>query len=377
MNTDNILILSWCDADEVINYGQILQGCAMMYVLRQLNSGSIVYISYLPRSVRGRFRWLRKHYSPKNGHLNAYIKTKKTLKKFIYQNAIQYYRVSNEKKLEKVSRNIDIMICGSDQIWHPQNYDKNYYLDFGKEEALRISYAASLPKSYVEPQFTKQMDLISKQLNRFDEISVREQSSVKLISQLSGKKVSHVLDPTYLVPVNIWTSLIEQINLPEKYLFVYVPNGMDDTMVKYINLLKHIIGIENVLFLVTRGENMCTLGTAIKFVSLGQFLYLIKNASFVFTSSFHAVVFSTIFHTEFLCYDVPNEKRGEDLRLMDLLQIFKLEDRIVQTKYDIEKVKPIEYLRVDQVIEKYKSKSLEYLKNILLKPHASSEVTEN
>ena len=79
----NILCLSWCDADDVMNYGQILQGCALMYCIRKITNSEITYVSYLPRGIKGQIMFLLKHYNPFSGHLKAYLRSKTSIRQFV------------------------------------------------------------------------------------------------------------------------------------------------------------------------------------------------------------------------------------------------------------------------------------------------------
>lgn len=197
-----------------------------------------------------------------------------------------------------------------------------------------------------------------------DAISVRERGSVPFIEKLSEKEVTDVLDPTYLVKKEVYYKYLKQIKTPQKYIFVYVPNGMDEQMITIINSIKKRYATGNVYVMMTRGRNLFTDAKNLKFVSLGQFLYLIKNASCVFTTSFHAVVFSTIFHTDFWCYDVPNLYRGEDIRLIDILDKLDLQDRLIKSS-NLELKSHIDWIAVDELIEKESIKSWDFLKKQL------------
>ena len=365
MNSKNILCLSWCDADDVVNYGQILQGCAMMYLLRNLSNGKIIYVSYLPRNAKAKIVYLKAHLNPLNGHVQGYYKTLKFLKWFIKKFQIQFYQVSNKNSLNKLANGCDLLICGSDQLWHPQNYDSGYFLDFGSASTIRASYAVSLPKSKLESQFDKEIELISKSIKKLDYISVREKGSIDFLSLLSKKNVVQVLDPTYLVPKELWLQKKDKYKFPEKYIFVYIPNGMDEKMDCYINIIKQGIRCDDVLLLMTRGKCLIEKSRKLKYVSLGQFLSIIQHASAIFTSSFHAVVFSTIFHKEFWCYDVPNESRGEDLRLRDLLALLKIENRLIQNTNNLDFNNKIDYSLVDNILDRRKKDSLDYLDRVL------------
>ena len=364
-NEEEILCLSWCDADDVMNYGQILQGCAMMYILRQLTDGVIRYVSFFPRGLKRKVKYLLKHYNPFSGHLFAYLRSKRIIDSFIHHYNIQFYQISKERKLEAISRNAHYILCGSDQIWHPQNYDKIYFLNFGSKNAKRISFAASLPKTKVEKQYVNEYQKMKLDLAKFNLISVREAQSCEFITELSGLSVSSVLDPTYLVDEMIWEEYIENIDVPDQYIFVYIPNGMDENMLILVNKIKEEMGISNVFVMITRGKSYFNDFKELNFVSVGQFLYLIKQAACVVTSSFHAVVFSTIFHREFWCYDVPNKIRGEDVRLIDLLKKLKLEDRRIDMKKFIDISEMIDYKSVYNIISEEKCKSIEFLKEAL------------
>ncbi len=360
----NILCLSWCDADDVINYGQILQGCAMMYILRKYSAGKIIYTSYLPRNIKAKIVYYMAHFNPFSGHLQAYIRTSKFIKLFTKKFEIRFHQVSNKNVLDKLAYGCDLLLGGSDQIWHPQNYDKYYFLDFGPNNLVRASYATSLPKSKIETQFLKEIKLIKESLRKIDYISVREMGSVDFISALSGKKVLQVLDPTYLIPKDFWTQRLDKFKLPSDYIFVYIPNGMDKKMENYIDILKQKSGCREVLILMTRGKYFGTIGQKLKYVGVGQFLSIIKNSSIVFTSSFHAVVFSTIFHKEFWCYDVPNKQRGEDIRLRDLLKLLEIENRLIKDIRLIDVTNKINYDKVDVILDEQKKISISYLNKI-------------
>lgn len=360
-NEKSILCLSWCDADNVVNYGQILQALAMMQLLRQCTSGEIKYVSYFPRGVKGKIKYIIEHLDLNNGHLYSYIKTKKTINRIIKANDIKFFQIQNQDIPASVTKNVDILLCGSDQIWHPQNYNKYFFLAFGNHNSKRVSYAASLPKTHIESQFETQYESMKDCLQNFDFISVREQSSVKFVSSLSSKEVVSVMDPTFLVPVSYWEGMIEEIKMNSRYIFVYIPNGMDDDMAKMISEISNNLHIDTIFVMITRGKNLLKNTKDLNFVSLGQFLYLIKNAQCVITSSFHAVVFSSIFHTNFYAYDVPNKSRGEDVRLRDILEILDLGNRKISLDGSVD-YQNINFSLVDKKIKEKSEISFNLLK---------------
>lgn len=359
-----ILCLSWCDADRVINYGQILQALSMMKLLRKYTDNKIYYISFFPRDLKESIKYHISHYNIINGHLQAYIKTMNIVNRYKKELDIHLYKCRKESELNKYA-NVDIMICGSDQIWHPCNYDKAFFLDFGVPKIKRVAFAASLPKKTMETKFVKEYELIKHSIKKIDAISVREQSSVELVSKLASKSVFAVLDPTFLVEKKMWEEIAEPINTPKKYIFVYIPNGMTEEMVNVVNTIKQQENIDDVLVIMTRGTNLFTNFTNLKFVGLGEFLYLIKNASVVLTSSFHAVVFSILFHVDFYAYEVKNDIRGEDYRIIDLLKLLELEKRNIKN-CKLNHINKIDFDKTDDIIKNKRKESIEFLQREIL-----------
>lgn len=364
LTNNSVLCVSWCDADDVMNYGQMLQGMALMHVIRQITSGTIIYASYYKRNFKDKIRYFIKHVNPFNGHLFAYLKTKRTLKEWTRIHNIRLLQVSCVDKMDKLASNADVLVCGSDQIWHPQNLDKVFFLNFGSDNLWRFSYAASLPKTKIEEKFLKQFNEISNYLSRLNSISIREESSCKLISHLSKKEVVSVLDPTFLISKSVWENM-SQTNNKNKYIFVYIPNGMDSIVESIVLSIKEKMGIDDAYAIITRGSNLFKSVKRLKFVSLSRFLSLIHDAACIVTTSFHAVVFSLIFHKEFYCYDVLNENRGEDIRLLDLLNTVNLKNRLIDNNlFSLQK--EINYDRVDSLILSKKEDSLLFLQNNLV-----------
>jgi hypothetical protein len=75
------------------------------------------------------------------------------------------------------------------------------------------------------------------------------------------------------------------------------------------------------------------------------------DSEFIVTDSFHACVFSILFHKQFLV--IGNKDRGL-ARIHSLLSMFGLEDRLTSdTCIDINRMKTIDYDRVDEILANY------------------------
>ena len=76
------------------------------------------------------------------------------------------------------------------------------------------------------------------------------------------------------------------------------------------------------------------------------------------TDSFHGMVFSIINHKAFVVLD--NAGRGSS-RMYDLLSQLGLESRILRTGEDLAKMKPIDWKRVDTVLNRRRRQSKKWL----------------
>lgn len=71
-----------------------------------------------------------------------------------------------------------------------------------------------------------------------------------------------------------------------------------------------------------------------------EWLRAISDADIVVCDSFHGVVFSVIYHKEF--FVLANPERGNS-RINSILETLGLEDRLISSVAEIEKVSPIKW----------------------------------
>lgn len=107
-----------------------------------------------------------------------------------------------------------------------------------------------------------------------------------------------------------------------------------------------------------------------KIVTPYQWLYFIKHSDFVICSSFHAVVFSLIFHKPFIALVPPNCKdKGGNMRINTLLKNMGLFNRIVEY-FDQKRTQEIlkesiNWDDVDMKIHQLRNLSIEFLNDNL------------
>lgn len=250
------------------------------------------------------------------------------------------------------------IIVGSDQVWKLGNTEM-FMLGWASGYRSFTAYAASFGDS----QYAGSIDekYAETLLKRFDSISVREDSGVNICNKNFKVHAQHVLDPTFLLPVSDYEQIIEdeknKIKIHGKYIFVAC----------YSNENNHILNHEKTFF-TNYSEYQIVDLWKLKNPSIGQLLFLIKNANYIVTDSFHITVFSVIFNKEFISL-VPVGFNGQD-RIPSLLYGFGLKDRIRNNLMSVDNScfsSKIEYTKVNRIISKKREFSIDFLKNALEK----------
>jgi hypothetical protein len=273
------------------------------------------------------------------------------------------------KNIEKYK--FKAFVVGSDQVWRPKYSPvlKNHFLGFTSNftDVKRIAYAASFGVDNWEFS-SKQTRICSNLAQKFDQISVREDSAVNLcIEKLKVKSVV-TLDPTMLVDKEQYIELVEKDKTPK----------LSGTLLNYI--LDFSSDKEKIVDQVAREFEI----QPVSIMPKGIFREVGKNrindcvcppvtnwlrgfidAEFVVTDSFHGTVFSIIFNKPFLA--IGNAKRGIT-RFSSLLRILNLEDRLV-LDYDesiVDKIKtPINYEKVNEILNVKRQEAYRFLEDSL------------
>ena len=153
-------------------------------------------------------------------------------------------------------------------------------------------------------------------------VSVREESAVELCRKFFGVNSSHVLDPTMLLDVQDYVDLVKRADIPKSKgtLLCYILDETESTT-DLISRLASETGL--VPF---RGNSRvedwsAPLAERIQ-PPVEQWLRGFMDAELVVTDSFHAYVFSILFHKPFIV--VGNKERGL-ARVKSLLKMFGLE----------------------------------------------------
>ena len=265
-------------------------------------------------------------------------------------------RVHNAEELKNLSDRYDFLICGSDQVWNPKvtGCDLSYVFDFCNENDKKISYAASfglntLPKNCV--------DAYSRELKRFHRISVREERGQEIVEELTGKKCKLVIDPSMLVTKEEWEKqMIPFKTLPKHYIAKFIFN-YDESVEKWIKQLSENTGIP---VLTIGGSVLSKFKEGLFTGAIGpqKWLYIIHNADYIVTDSFHGAAFSLIFEKQLFV----SLASSTNSRLVTLCNNFGLKKQIIPaSNYDSR----IDYVSVRKKMIEMRADSISFLKEAM------------
>lgn len=358
------------------NYGGILQCYALQTVLRHMGH-EVKILS-----------------KPKYGYSYCVIYPlsifKRLLKRFLLRYNVSIFKPSHEivsanidifvnryfTKYTKrhwnssISKQFDAVIVGSDQIWRPQYSEsiEHSFLSFldGKN-IKRISYAASFGVDECEYN-EEQIKKCSSLLRQFDAVSVREASGIDICRNYLGVDAVQMLDPTLLLNVDDYCRLIDNTDTCpiEGSMLVYILDDTEEkrylieTVAKERGLIPFYINIDT-------EDSTIPLENRIK-IPVEQWLRSFRDASFVFTDSFHGCVFSIIFRKEFIA--IGNKARGLS-RFHSLLNQFSIDGRLILSKEEYENnrallTEEIDYNKVCDKLNYERNRSYEFIENSLL-----------
>lgn len=365
------------------NYGGILQAYALQTVLKRM--GHDAYEIELKKELRWQYpplwkmplcfgkRIVLKYLLRKKNHKifleryerRIYPKLIHDILEFISK-YIQQFKV---ERLSECKGKFDAYVCGSDQVWRYKYYPffeddiANVYLKFlGDESCTRIAYAASFGTDEWEYPANATTECKS-WIHKFDAVSVREESGIQLCSTYYDIKAKHVLDPTMLLTKDDYLALIKKSNVPQSKgdLFCYILDNTDDKM----NVVRNIEKQRNLSSFFMNGDCGNWTEELDKRIQppVESWLRAFYDSDFVVTDSFHACVFSILFHKQFLV--IGNEERGL-ARIHSLLSMFGLEDRLTSdTSLDTNSIGTINYDKVDEILNKHRKDSESFLVEIL------------
>ncbi|MDR0895152.1 MAG: polysaccharide pyruvyl transferase family protein [Prevotellaceae bacterium] len=361
------------------NYGGILQAYALQTVLKRLGHEAILidassYLSHLFHIKKvmillhrcfDKFILQKKVRLLHSRHLNKGMAIVcRNQKEFVDYYITPKIVVFSPRKLHRKS--FDAIVVGSDQIWRPLYYPpiEDAYLSFARHWKIkRISYAASFGTDmweYTLAQTRRCKSLI----RRFDAVSVRETSGIRLCKDYLQVDAVEVLDPTMLLSTDDYLSLCKRANTPKSVgnLLVYILDKSADKQQLLMTICSD--GGYYPFYVNSDPYNIDIDAEQRIQVPVEVWLQGFADAEFVVTDSFHACVFAILFNKPFVAY--MNPERG-GTRFESLLAKFNLQHRLLTTSdaFRLDELPPIDWADVNNRLHELRKHSVAYLRQSL------------
>lgn len=274
------------------------------------------------------------------------------------------YLSLDEYDYEYLNSKCDMFCVGSDTTFNEfQFFDKKKYAGLAWTDADkgRIIYGGSFG-TYNFNSSGEKIEYLKYCFHRFDSISFREKAGVELAKEVFEIESDYVLDPVFLLSEEEWRQHEMQPesigDKPFGIVFFYEDNGHDLDTENFIEKLK--IKYYCDFYYVTRNDS--DKENAISNVKIEELLWLIDHAEIVLTNSFHVTDMSIIFNKQFYAI---NRVMQLPTRIPDILSTCGLKDRmIIDYRYDeidVTTSQPIDYQRVNCILEEYINLSKKWL----------------
>ncbi len=285
------------------NYGNRLQNYAVQYIFGQY--GNVFNMNELFSDNKVRIKYAL--WKLTGGSIERIFRNK---------NYRIYRSIDFNRKLNYNKKSADYYIYGSDQIWNPF-YAEKFFIDPVTPKEKNIAFCASIGMDNIPKEYE---NLFSEGLKKFTYVSVREKSAVDIVTKYRGYSPEILLDPTMYLTAKQWRSIERKpkVVIPEKYILVYFLGEYEKQKIYDFAAIKNIPIID-------LSEREC----AGKF-SPEEFLYLIDNAFYVITDSFHASVFSIIFRKRFSVSGRKDNDISMNSRIHTLLERFDMQEHFVK-----------------------------------------------
>lgn len=364
-----ILTLSASD-----NCGSLLQTYALKTLIESIYTGTVEIVPFAsPKSHLLYDIFPKGIWKKPTKFIKRMVHYKKLRqKKQSYRNfRLQYLRMPEKEifpsQVNEVSDSYIMLVVGSDQVWNVRMFDFDMCF-FGHDfRCPKIAYAPSLGRHSLT-----ESDLYSRiveSLSKFVTLSSREMAGKKDLEEATARNVKFVLDPTLVLDLKEWEKLIGEPLVDEPYIFYYSwaynIDSLNDIVKregKRIDCPVYVIDANKWIDINIHKWDFKLFKESGPIVFLNLMFYSQKN----FVESFHGMIFAYLFHTNFWLLDVHDCIEEIDTRLLELMRLLRMEDRLLTSKNLKEKdlnSRP-EYRRNDKLIEMQRN-SYNYLKDSL------------
>lgn len=287
--------------------------------------------------------------------------------RFMQRHGVEYSAMLHgDDDMDALNDVVDTFVVGSDQVWRWE-YSKRqgffYLLDFARGNKRKIAVAASFGIDR-EERPPCNLHKARYYMQRFDAISVREQSGVEILERDYHVSGEWLLDPVFMPKADAWRELAASPPMAQaSYLLAYMLDA-DEEIKALVESVSTRLDLPVVWVRNGQHEENSPMEPE-------KWLGLICQSAYLVTDSYHGVCFAHIFNIPFVC--VAPQRRGA-ARFLSLLGFTGLENRLVSGMDAGEKLhialEPVDWAQVNAKVEKGRSTAAAWLNHALHAPRS-------
>ncbi len=207
------------------------------------------------------------------------------------------------------AKRYQMYVLGGDQIWNPnitRGYKSAYFAEQFPPDSYCIAYAASTGAPVTGPK------AFSRRLRRFKAIGVRESWLKQEMDECYPGEIAWCLDPVFLVRPEEWAGLGARVR-QTGHILIYAFQ-MSEAEYQRAEDFAVQMGLEIVELVTHQRTERKTILYEDDY-GPEEFIEYVRNAAYVYTDSYHGVLFSIIFGIPYCCL---TENREQNMRILDI-----------------------------------------------------------
>ena len=301
------------------NYGAYLQAYATKIYLESFGH-KVIFIKWRSEELRKQVYFNKTGLGLKSKIISLKLRKHRADNYNKMTNALNKFEIID---ISEISKNtLDVIILGSDEIWNinVKNFQNEIFYGGNLKNVPVIAYAPSAGNA--KSSDFKKFPNICNLINKISIVGVRDENTKNIVEEISGITPNIVCDPTLLVPINDYE--LQSIDfITSRYVLVY-SYFVDKRFRNY--LIKFARAKKLTLVSVCMHQSWCDKNICCEPL---QFMTLIRNADYVFTTTFHGSIFTLSQHKNCAIY-------AESKKLIDLVSWTNMRSTLVESECSYE-----------------------------------------
>lgn len=295
--------------------------------------------------------------------IKSSLSFRKTLKKYCkfktYKKDWDIFQ--NVKMVNKIHEgDLDVLLLGSDEIWNVnQPAFQNPYL-YGLNIPANKKYAYAVSVGNIEKDKLGEYPKLVAGIQTLDGILARDNYTKQILQNYQVIVNEKICDPTLQVDIRKYMKSVAEVCIPKgDYLAVY-SYYVDEQTADVVSKFARKYGLK--LVAVSLYQPWCD-----EYVNCSplEFGAILQSAKYIYTTTFHGTIFSTLYHTNFAVKPFSQ-------KVIDVIQLLGLERYTLTSSFvigDLEKTLfgERDYGRTERIISQLRKDSSElykqYVKN--------------